>query len=216
VTHNLEQMQSICRRAIVLDDGRIVHDGSSRDAVSHYMRAMSHSYTRPTDLAANSGDEGVALLGFRFVNDFNEEAVWVHADEPVRAELTFRLHRPVARLVVELNMRAAELGNVLSFNSGRDDRTFDGTVGTHTMTLSVPRLPLCGGQYFWNARLWDAATGDTILDTPMRCPMVIDDRGRATGQLVLEHDWAFRPASIVEGPMGDGPAPEVVTSGVGS
>jgi len=193
VTHNLDQMQSICRRAIVLEGGRTAFDGSSRDAVSHYMRAMSRSYTdRPTDIEAGGGD-GVEMLSFRFVNDFGEEAVWVHADEPVRVELTYRLHRPVAKLVVELNMRAAAQENVLSFNSGRDDRAFDGSVGVHAMTLSVPRLPLCGGHYFWNARMWDAGTGETLLDTPMRFPMVVDDQGRATGLLVLEHEWGHRP-----------------------
>lgn len=65
----------------------------------------------------------------------------------------------------------------------------DGTVGDHRVTLALPRIPLAGGQYFWNARMWNAETGETLIDTPMKFPMVIDDEGHATGALALDHEW---------------------------
>jgi lipopolysaccharide transport system ATP-binding protein len=43
VSHNMGTIQSLCARGIVLDAGKIVFDGKSRDAVGHYFRA-----TRPT------------------------------------------------------------------------------------------------------------------------------------------------------------------------
>jgi len=120
----------------------------------------------------------------------------VRSREPVRAELTFRLRREVPKLVIEANVRAAVNESVLSFNSGRDGWQLPGTVGVHRVTLDIPAIPLSGGQYFWNVRMWDADRGTTELDTPLKFPMVIDDEGRATGVLALEHEWTHEPRAL--------------------
>jgi ABC-type polysaccharide/polyol phosphate transport system ATPase subunit len=196
VTHNLDQMRSICRRALVLEGGRCAFEGPPHDAVAQYLGAMSRTYpARSADVTADGTARGAAveLMGLALLNDADEEAVWIRPREPVRAVLTFRLHRPVHSLVVELNLRASASENVLSFNSGRDGSMFDAAVGVHTVTLALPRIPLAGGHYFWNVRIWDAMTGEILLDTPLRFPMVIDDEGRATGLMTLDHEWSFAP-----------------------
>ena len=123
--------------------------------------------------------------------------MWLRSGESVRADVTFRLHRPVAKLVVELNLQAATDRNLLSFNSARDGWTLQGTPGRHTVSLTIPTMPIAAGQYFWNVRLWDAESGETLLDTPLGFPMVIDDGGKATGLLALGHEWtsATQPVS---------------------
>jgi lipopolysaccharide transport system ATP-binding protein len=194
VTHNLEQMQSICRRAIVLEDGAPTFAGRSREAVGHYMNAMTRAYTgRPTDLVCGGGhtDGAAGQIDLRLLDRRGEEVVWVRPSQPLRAEVSFRLTRPISKLVVELNLRASVNENLLSFNSGRDGLVFQGHVGEHRVTLDIPGLRLSGGQYFWNVRMWDAERGTTEADTPLQFPMVIDDEGRATGSLALEHQWAF-------------------------
>ena len=35
VTHNMEQMQAICRRGVVLDNGSVSFDGDAGEAVRH-------------------------------------------------------------------------------------------------------------------------------------------------------------------------------------
>ena len=194
VTHHLDQMQSICGRAIVLEDGRATFAGSSREAVGHYLRAMSRAYiTRATDLTSDAhGAAGaVELIKLRFLNEVADEVVWVRPGEPIRAELTFRLRRAIPRLIVELNMRATASDNLLSVNSGRDGLSFDGRAGVHTVLLALDAIPVSGGQYFWNVRMWDADRGTTELDAPFRFPLVVDDGGRATGVLTLDHEWSF-------------------------
>ncbi|MGD2109071.1 MAG: polysaccharide ABC transporter ATP-binding protein [Phycisphaerae bacterium] len=194
VTHNLDQMQSICPRALVLDGGKAVFEGRSQEAVTHYLAAMSRTYAdRRTDVVHRDEElcDTVELLSLKFVDEGGDEVVWQRASQPLRAEVTLRLRRPVRRMVVELNMRAATEENILSFNSGRGGMIFDGRVGTHQAVLTIPHLPLASGQYFWNARVWDMETGETKLDTPVRFPLVIDDEGRATGRLAVEHEWTF-------------------------
>ena len=209
VTHDLDQMQSICGRAIVLEQGRVAHEGPARDAVGHYMTAMSRAFAdRPADLHADDDGQGdtVELLDLRWFDADNEEVVWVRPRQEIRAELTLRLVRPVRSLVVELNMRAATHEPLLSLNSGRGGRMFSGGAGVHRIGLALPEIPLSGGQYFWNVRIWDAEHGTTLLDTPFRFPMVINDGGHGTGALCLDHEWSFDSVeAATAASRGDGP-----------
>ncbi len=201
VTHDLEQMQGICEEAVVLEGGRVTYAGPARESVAYYLSAMSRAYVeRPPDLidGHERSSGAVEVLNLRIVRAGGEPAVWVRPHEPVRVELTFRLHRRIPRLVIELNMRARLHENLLSVNSGRDGITFPGTEGEHTITLSLPSIPLTGGQYVWNVRMWDADTGRAEIDTPFRFPMAIDDGGCKTGVVCLAHEWSFARAKTVE------------------
>jgi len=134
VTHNLDQMQAICPRAIVLSEGRCVFDGASREAVGHYFSAMSRAYvTNPADVASGTTDvqNAVDLGSLRLLDEKGNEVVWARASDALRAELRFTLRREISRLVVELNMRASTSENLLSINSGRDGVRLSGAVGRH-------------------------------------------------------------------------------------
>lgn len=197
VTHNLDQMRAICHRAMVLEKGISVYDGPSAEAVDHYLAAVSRAHpVRPTDLTETDVgvDGSVELIRFKLLNEAGEETISVRANEAVRAELTFRLRRPIPRLVVELNMRALADVNVISLNSGRDGVPLEGKPGVSTLTLMLRRIPVAGGQYFWNVRMWDVQTGETLLDTPLKFPMVIDDEGRGAGLVTVDREWTFDPA----------------------
>ena len=212
VTHDLDQMQSICRRAIVLEQGRVAFEGSSHDAVSRYMQAMSRAYAdRPTDMVgAESEDKcNVTIKSLRLLNEPGEELVWMHSREPLQAVLNFEITQPVARLVVELNMQASVHQNMLSLNSGRHGVTFDVEPGRHSVTLRLATLPVSAGQYLWNVRMWDADSGATLLDTPYRYPLVVGDDGPRTGLLSVEHEWSIEARA-------DDPAIVTASAGVAS
>ena len=199
VTHDLDQMRSICRRALVLERGEATFAGRAQDAVGHYLSAMSREYVhRPPDLMADDDRCGrdVEVICLRFLDEGGDEVVWTRPRESLRVELTMRVRRPIPRMVVELNMRASLSESLLSFNSGRDGTTFDGSVGDHVVTLALPSLPLSGGQYVWNVRIWDTESGVAEVDTPFRFPLVIDDQGCKTGRLSLEHEWLISDRSV--------------------
>lgn len=194
VTHDLDQMQTICRQAVVLEKGQSTYIGAARDAVGHYLQAMTRAFVdRPPDLMDGDDRQGgdAEVLSLKILDVDDEEAIWVRPTEPIRVELTFRLHRAVPRLVVEMNMRAAVHQNLLSVNSGRDELTYRGDVGEHRVSLNLPTIPLSGGQYVWNVRLWDADSGKALIDTPFRFPMAINDGGCKTGVVSLPHRWSF-------------------------
>lgn len=196
VTHDLDQMQAICRRAVVLRDGAVSFDGHAGDAVAHYMQAMTQAYIeRPTDLRDPGGASLVDRLEVRLVDERGHEIAAVAPGAPVRLNLRFRARKAIARLVCEANLRAATGRQLVSINSGRDETYFRVSCGAHEITLSLVSLPLAPGQYFWNVRLWDADTGVTLVDTPFRYPLAVDRTATATGALCLAHEWVTHSCS---------------------
>ncbi|MFQ5590653.1 MAG: ABC transporter ATP-binding protein [Phycisphaerae bacterium] len=201
VTHNLDQMQSICPRAIVLCGGRCVYDGASPDAVGHYLNAMSRTHiARPTDVALHQSprDRALELVSLRFLNEKGDEILLTRARAPISVELRFRQHRAIPRLVLEVNMRSSSHENLLSVNTGRDGLMLEGRVGEHVATLTLPTLSVGSGNYLFNARIWDAQRGTTELDTPFRFPLIVNDEGTASGVLCIDHRWSFTGPTTAE------------------
>jgi len=193
VTHDLDQMQSICSRTLVLNGGTIVYDGSPGDAVGRYLAAVSNSHAaRSADIAPDAAAKlAPEITHFRLVDPAGAPAPWIRPREGIVVDLGFRLARPIARLVVEVNLRSADGHAILSLNSGRDGRQFGACAGPNRILLRLKDLPLAGGEYFWNIRMWDEQTGTCELDTPYRYPMVINEEGRACGIVSVVREWSF-------------------------
>lgn len=196
VTHNLDQMQAVCRQAVVLNAGRMAFQGAAREAVGAYLDAVSNDLAeRPTDLPESedksTAQPEVEIVEFRQVNAAGHDVSWTRWNEEIRLILRLRVRRPISRMVVETNLRAGVGDQILSVNSGRSGQRLDARPGVHTVSLRLEPLRLQGGYYAWNVRIWDADRSVTLVDTPFRYPLVIDDAGRATGRICVGHVWSM-------------------------
>ncbi len=186
VTHHLDQMQAFCSRGLVLDDGRLIFDGATAPAVARYIDALKHQEGL---LAGCDKQRRARITSFSLRNARAEEVLLSHTDEPLEVDIEFELDEPIRNLMVEIDVQQEVGSLLLNFSSVRDDRLFDAPVGPGRVTLSLPSLPLAGGQYFWRALLRDIDAGEIIADTDYRFSSVVEDRGRTTGVLCLPHTW---------------------------
>lgn len=72
VTHSMESVQSFCNRAIMIEDGTIVIDGSPRDVARKYLESNNRSITKekPADNPKNrTNNSFVKVSGKTTVND---------------------------------------------------------------------------------------------------------------------------------------------------
>ena len=192
VTHNLDQMQNICDRAIVLKEGIATEELQPKQAIEIYLKAMSESYNqRPTDIltSKNNLSEKIILNGLAFTDENNKELMWAESNTPFKVRIGFEAESQIENAIVELNVRSVLGDNLLSFNSGRSGYDISIKRGEQSVELKLPGMPIKGDQYYWNVRVWDKDTGATLLETPYQFPLMVDDKGKATGILVLDHQW---------------------------
>ncbi|MGB0715058.1 MAG: polysaccharide ABC transporter ATP-binding protein [Phycisphaerae bacterium] len=195
VTHNLEQMQRVCERSLVLEGGRIAFDGDSREAVQHYMTAMAEAFTaRPSDLRIEGDGPAIEVDSVEFREATGASASCVDARGGLLVDVGFTSPVGDRPLIVEVAARAAAGENVVCFNSGRSGAAIRARSGMNVCRLRVPSFPVASGRYFWNVRIWDESSGATLVDTPFRYPLIVDDRGMTTGVMSLAHDWQVLPA----------------------
>jgi ABC-type polysaccharide/polyol phosphate transport system ATPase subunit len=191
VTHQLDQMQSFCSRGIVLDRGRLIYDGQTGPAVAKYIESLKD---KEGFLDQCQSERIACVTGFSVVNTDRQDVLTTHAHDPITLRVEFNLAKPLRELVVEVDVRR-DIGNTLAnFSSVRDETTFDAPAGNSVVDLSLPSLPLAGGQHFWRVILRDAISGQVIADTDYRYSTFVEDDGRATGILCIPHQWTFLDA----------------------
>jgi len=92
VSHNMQAIAQLCDRAVWLEQGRVVGDGSSSEVVARYLQSGYGSGSRwqPPDPERAPGNDLVRLRSVRVVQD-GEEAAAVDVRRPVGIEIGFRV-----------------------------------------------------------------------------------------------------------------------------
>ena len=203
VTHNLEQMQAFCSRAVVLNHGRAAFDGTTDEAVAHYLAAVREAGACPCVQSGATVDLSERIEDLAIRTRQGDPRTVARCDEPLEIELTYRLTRPYRQLAVEIDVRR-DLGNCLAnFSSIRDGVTFDAAPGQHRAALTLPQLPLGGGQYLLKGVLRDGTSSKIVADSGYQWSLFIEDDAKPTGILALPHRWAHRETEPTDSPPTD-------------
>ncbi len=91
VSHNMGAIRGFCDRSLVLDHGRVVHDGSTFDAIAAYVDLASRDAADP----AEKGD-GVVVESFDIHDEHGRHASHVRYGDEVSFRLRVRALRDVA------------------------------------------------------------------------------------------------------------------------
>lgn len=90
VSHNMPAIINLCQRTILLDTGRVVVDGQSKDVVQHYLATMRSASGEVvwSDLAQAPGNDIVRLQAVRIFQDGIEEPT---ADVDISKEIRIQI-----------------------------------------------------------------------------------------------------------------------------
>ena len=95
VSHNMQAINQLCDRAILLDGGNIVEDGESSEVVTRYLQSTHGTGSRRTwtDLASAPGDDLAKLLSVRVVDNAGSTVETADVRRSVGIEIGFRVLR---------------------------------------------------------------------------------------------------------------------------
>lgn len=93
VSHNMPAVTRLCQRAILLDQGKLLKDGSAHEVVSNYLTAglgVSAEKVWP-DLEQAPGDNIVKLRAVRARTDTGEVRTWIDIRRPFGLEMEYEV-----------------------------------------------------------------------------------------------------------------------------
>jgi lipopolysaccharide transport system ATP-binding protein len=151
VSHNLGAVRRICQNGLLLDRGRLVHQGPVAAVVDEYVRSVA-AITRETSLRERTDRDGDGRLRFvdaRWESEAGEPLGTLRSGSDVVLALTFE--RPDSRtcdnVVVSFGVRDPLGERILLHNSDFDDVSYHGIEGQGHFRCHIHKLPLAAGDY---------------------------------------------------------------------
>lgn len=133
VTHSLEQVGHFCDRALLLDRGRLVADGSASRTLTAYGEGITGSRGRPPGVAdardafsshpsynareTRWGDRAATITDICLAQDGVKDPATFHAGLEVELTLTVQYHADVERPIYGLTVKSADGAPVFTTNS---------------------------------------------------------------------------------------------------
>lgn len=154
VSHNMGAIQSLCSRAIILEEGRCVFDGMVREAVDRYLSRTAVPSARRDleEICDRSGSQKARFASIAFLDGNGQPSAAVRMGERLAIVLRFRCTRPVSGVIVGVGISDA-VGNSLC--RMQTDELLPHSLPAFErggeVTLRIPAMPLLPGTY--NVRL---------------------------------------------------------------
>ena len=157
VSHNLSAVSSICRRAILLEKGRLVQDGPAPEVIETYLRSTGVAAGEATwpDAATAPQTDALRLRGVTVRQAAsNGPTAVIDLEQPIEIEIDYESLRPAARAWAGLYLRD-RLGNIAfasETNSSIDtdaasQHRHEYAAGRYRSTCVIPAHLLNQGDY---------------------------------------------------------------------
>jgi lipopolysaccharide transport system ATP-binding protein len=151
VSHNTYQIQSLCRRGILLDRGRLTFSGTAIETLNHLFERRLGADDAMTRVAAPA-------IGPIVITDVLAEPLQsdeIRNGEPLRITIRYRADEPVDA-AWGFSIWTADQWVCVCGASDLGRRSL--AAGDGELTCVVPRLPLVGGRYSLRAAIQDFET----------------------------------------------------------
>jgi lipopolysaccharide transport system ATP-binding protein len=200
VSHNMAAVQNLCATAIVLNEGRLVFQGASKDAIDFYLHSTSGEASQGHVIDVSRVPRRAGLLPvLQRVEFYTAGKTPVRGTLPMGAPLQMRIHfdleKPTEKIEVGIGFDSMFGQRIFTAHTSFEPGCFyEEQVGPQTYVCNIPSLTLVPGEY--SVRVWVDASRDSldIVDDAARIQIIESDyygTGRVpwNGAFVLEHHW---------------------------
>ena len=203
VSHNMAAMEHLCRKTIVLREGKIVFSGSTKDAIDYYLHSVSSTdhalSSHIIDLSNAAGRPSTCVPLLKrlelYTNDGRPFNGSLKIGAPLKAHIYFHLDEPTSTFdagVAFDNLHGQRIFTAHSlFQPGRlrEER-----VGDQTFVCNIPSLPLVPGEYKIKVSLDIGQSDVDWVDDATRLTIIKSDyygTGEVpwNGIVALKHHW---------------------------
>ena len=197
VSHQLGILGSLCKRALILEKGKVIKVGDSHEIISHYNHSLSHTNMYTT--GEIDFHKAFAITSVWTTNLAEELASSFAHDECIKVHLGFLATQNLrnTNLCISINNRHGQR----VFSSDRPLQNYMvGVQDTNEVTVTIPKETLTPGDYSFFASIHcPNVVGYDVKDHI--CPISIYDNGSELiqyenrwfyGDVFVRCDWEFK------------------------
>lgn len=147
VSHNLTAVKELCKRGILLEQGRLIYSGGAEESVIQYQKSSlkKSSYLHSGDMDEALGNENIRILEFSALPAKGE---LIDIDSGVKVRLRFYNNTPNINLDATFELRTFE--EVVVFHVGKlISQNFDAKKGEYVIEFNLPAGMLNAGNYYF-------------------------------------------------------------------
>jgi lipopolysaccharide transport system ATP-binding protein len=177
VSHNMQAVQSLCRRAILIESGRVVATGSAKAVVSRYLASISEMGSEITWPEASAPGNNEIKLTSLSVHTENSTGGVYSSSEDLSVEIEFIARMRHSALCIGFDVVNSE--GVVVARSYQTDLPPDSwpeiQLGSNKWCCTIPRGLLNAGLYYVSPKIglhnmyWIVN-----LDTTIRFEVILD------------------------------------------
>jgi lipopolysaccharide transport system ATP-binding protein len=192
VSHNMNAVERLCTRAVVLEHGNVGFDGPTQDAITAYASRSASSSNGLPPIESREGDGSARITAVNCPTA-------VASGQPVEVTVAFTAHEEIKSPDVRVSIYSKSGHCITNFGTSYTAAPFPRTLGNATATLRIPSIPLNIGHYSLNIsishlqfsqgiisdRIENAASLEIVSADPFgtgRCPTV--------GSTFITHSWS--------------------------
>lgn len=162
VSHSLFTVKAFCTKGLWINEGKLMDYGDLGSVVLKYEDFLKKEKSKISEQIGSNDDnlptekkDILQISKFAMTNAKGEKTVSFSYGENIAVSFCYEVKRKIDRLNFGLTVRDAEERLIFMSDKRCDDNLIDGSVGKHTLTITISGLNLLGGTYLLSGELWD-------------------------------------------------------------
>jgi len=203
VSHNMEAVQKLCSRAILIEEARIRNSGETEDIIIDYFQRSTD--ITPIDLGNRKDRKGsgrMRFLNVALLDEHGEEVTSLICGKRgiIRIQYSSDDGEPLEDVIVAIPIEDHMGNRVTDFTNAMTGTHFELIDPEGYIFCEIPKIPLLAGQYPFNLY---SNVGGTTADWVVNAGVLRIEEGvffeaglpfmKSKGKFVIEHKWYVRP-----------------------
>lgn len=140
VSHTLPVVKEICNKGILLEEGRLVYEGSASEVVDNYLRRVTGKIS-----ARKREQEHIDVVGVRATSLGGSSSIATFDQISIKVELAVKERCEDAQ--IGIGVTDGRQGNLIALTMLSTGQTVDLNPGRHTVVCSTGPVPILPGSY---------------------------------------------------------------------
>ncbi|PIQ84102.1 MAG: ABC transporter [Candidatus Omnitrophica bacterium CG11_big_fil_rev_8_21_14_0_20_63_9] len=196
ISHNLEAVQRICDRVILLDEGRVLRDGVPHETIAHYRQEAMRKqrYVKVWDPTGNFRVEDVSkdleIASIQALDAAGQTCEEFETGRPLKIRVAYRAKRMIRQPAVTVTIERVDGLICHEASSTRSGRTWPSWEGSGTVTLDYPALNLSPNTYQIHATVYEGQNPAPVAQLGEPVYLQVTSSQLSRGAFHLEHGWS--------------------------